>query len=232
MKTKSLLFLLLTLFVGSSLQAQECKGFFPFEPDTKMEMTFYHKKGKVTSSSNMEILDITEMDGTIEAEINASIKDKKGEEVHTADYRIACKENGYEVDVFNMVNPALMKSSYGMELDMSGDALFFPSDLSVGKELKDASTVIEVRSNDIKVMTMKLDITNRKVEAKESVTTSAGTFDCYKLSYDFNTKFAFVKKKYRIVQWIADGVGVVKEETYNKKGKLESSSALTKLEKP
>jgi len=232
MKAKSLLFLLLMLFVGSSLKAQECKGFFPFEPDTKLEMTYYDKKGKVTSISNMDIVDITETDEIIEAEITASIKDKKGEEVHTADYRITCKDDGYEIDVFNMVNPALMKSSFGMDLDVSGDALIFPSDLSVGKELEDASTVIEVRSSDIKIMTMKLDITNRKVEAKESITTAAGTFDCYKLSYDFNTKFAFVKKKYRIVQWIADGVGVVKEETYGKRGKLESSSALTKFEKP
>jgi hypothetical protein len=231
MKVNTVLLLLASVFVGKSLFAQECKGFFPFEPDTKLEMTYYDKKGKVSSISEITITDITETDGIIEAEIASVVKDKKGEEVTTGEYRIRCTEDGYEMDISNMLSPELLKSSNGMELDISGDALVFPNDLSVGKTLKDAATVIEVRSNEMKIMTMTFEISNRKVEAKESVTTTAGTFDCYKISYDMFSKVAFLKKNYHIVQWISDGVGVVKDETYGKKDKLVSSSELTKLEK-
>jgi hypothetical protein len=33
------------------------------------------------------------------------------------------------------------------------------------------------------------------------------------------------------VEWIAEGVGIVKTESYNKKGKIESYQVLTKLER-
>lgn len=232
MKNTPLFIVLLCSIFVSSIHAQECHGYFPFEPDTKFEMTYYDKKRRVNTVTTTTIMDITETDGLIEAEVSSTVSDKKGEEVHTADYRIACKDDGYEIDITNMVNPILMKASYGMEIQVSGDALIFPKELSVGKDLNDASAKIEAYSGDIRLMNMTFDITNRKVEGKESVTTPAGTFDCYKLSYDFNTKVAFVKKKYHVVQWIAEGVGPVKEESYNKKGKLESSSELTKLEQP
>ncbi len=230
--SNKVLILLSFFFLSQSISAQDCKGFFPFEPDTKIEMTQYDKKGKTTSVTQTTIVDITETDGQVEAEISATVLDKKGEELHTGDYNIACKENGYEIDVTNMMNPAVMKSTYGMEVEVSGDALVFPNDLNVGKELEDASAEIIVSSSGIKIMTMTFDLTNRKVILQESVTTAAGTFDCYKLEYDLNMKLGFVKKKYKVIQWIAEGVGVVKDETYNKKGKLDSSSELTKFEKP
>jgi len=231
MNSKSILVFLSLCFLSLSISAQDCSGFFPFEPDTKIEMTQYDKKGRTTSITQTTINDITETDGEVEAEVTAKVLDKKGEEIHEAEYNIACNENGYEIDVTNMLNPALLKSTYGMEVEMSGDALIFPNDLNVGKELEDGSAEIIVSSSGMKIMTMTFNLTNRKVILEESVTTAAGTFDCYKLEYDFNMKMGFVKKKYKVVQWIAEGIGVVKDETYNKKGKLESKSELTKLEK-
>ena len=214
------------------MSAQDCNGYFPFEPGTKIEMTQYDKKGRTTSLTQTTIEDITEAEGQVEAEITATVLDKKGEVVNTGSYNITCKENGYEIDVANMLNPAMLKATYGMEVEVTGDALIFPSDLNVGKELEDGSAEIVVSSSGMKMMTMSFTLTNRKVILKESLTTTAGSFDCYKLEYDFNMKLGFIKKNYKVVQWIAEGVGVVKDETYDKKGKLESSSELTKFEKP
>ncbi len=232
MKTKQFIFSILMLLAGQAIKAQECIGFLPYEPDTEFEMTYYDKKGKVTSKNYTKVNDITEMDGIVQAELSSSVSDKNEEELNTVDFEVICKENGYEIDILNMLNPALVKSTYGMELEIEGDALVFPKELSVGKTLEDASTEIKVSSNDIKLMTIRFDISNRNIEAKETISTSAGTYDCYKLSYEFNSKVAFVKKKYKIIQWIADGVGVVREEMYNKKGKLESYSELTVFKKP
>ena len=232
MKSKSIIILFSFFLLTQSISAQNCKGYFPFETGTKVEMTQYDKKGKTTSVTQTSIEDITETDGQIEAKMTSRVLDKKGEELHTGAYNVACKENGFEIGIENMLNPAVLKSTYGMEVEITGDALVFPNDLSVGKELKDGSTEIVVRSSGMKIMTMTCQLTNRKVVLQESVTTAAGTFDCYKLEYDFNMELGFVKKKYKVSQWIAEGVGVVKDETYDKKGKLESSSELTKFEKP
>jgi hypothetical protein len=75
-------------------------------------------------------------------------------------------------------------------------------------------------------------ITNRKVEAKESVTVPAGTFDCFKISYNSEIKIGFVKKNYRYITWYAPEVGAVKSEFYSAKGKLEGYSEMTLLKNP
>lgn len=232
MKFNSIIIILTFFFLSQSISAQDCKGFFPFVPDTKIEMTQYDRKGKKSSTTQTTIVGITETNGQAEAKMTSIVSDKKGKELHAGAYNITCIENGYEIDVTHMLNPAMMKSTYGMDVEVTGDALVFPNDLSVGKELEDGSAEIAVSSSGMKIMTMNFSLTNRKVVLEESVTTAAGTFDCYKLEYDFNMDMGFVKKSYKVVQWIADGVGVVKDETYDKRGQLESSSELTKFEKP
>lgn len=231
MKMKSLLLFCTIFFCSHFLKAQTCEGFFPFEQDTEMEMTYYDKKGKVSTINQIVVEDIFEEEEGTEVQVATTVKDKKGEEVFSGKYTIKCVEDGYEVDVSNIINPALLKSAYGMELEVDGDAMVFPENLKIGQTLPDASATIDAMSNDIKIMSFKFDITDRKVESKEEVTTPAGTFECYKISYNFNSKILIAKKKYRIVQWVSKDVGLVKEETYNKKGKLDSSAELTKFKK-
>jgi hypothetical protein len=74
-------------------------------------------------------------------------------------------------------------------------------------------------------------IFNRKVEAKEDITTPAGNFTCYKISYDMesSTKVMGMNNKVNLkgVDYVSEGTGVVKTESYNKKGSLSSYSLLT-----
>jgi len=79
-------------------------------------------------------------------------------------------------------------------------------------------------------MTMTINISNRKVEAVESLTTPAGTFECYKISYDVATKM-MVNVKSKGVEWYTAGIGMIKSETYSSDGKLLGSNILTSLKK-
>jgi len=108
--------------------------------------------------------------------------------------------------------------------------MIFPSDLSVGDELPDASITVSIKSSGVNMFTMTVWITNRKVEAREEMTTPAGTFDCFKMSYDIETKM-MVKVQSKAVQWFTEDVGMVKSESYNKNGKLVGYSLLTDLQK-
>ena len=99
----------------------------------------------------------------------------------------------------------------------------------MGQTLKDANLKITLNMSGIK-MNMTLDMLNRTVDAKESVTTASGTFDCFQLSYNTEMKMG-MKMKFKIKEWIAEGVGVVKSETYNKKGKSMGYSELTSITK-
>ena len=116
-----------------------------------------------------------------------------------------------------------------MEVDISGTNLILPNNLSAGQSLPDANMLMNIKVPPMN-MKMTVDIRDRKVEGKETVTTSAGTFDCFVISYIHESKMG-MKITGNAKEWIAEGVGMVKSESYNKKGKRISRSELTAFDK-
>ena len=225
MKTK-IITLISLLFIGfSSMGQSTCNTYYPFEEGAKFEITSFNKKGKKESVVNYEI---TNIDNDM-ATIKANISDAKGKEVTTTEYNITCDGNSVSIDFKSLMNPEMFKQYKDMDMEMSGTNIEFPNNLKVGQTLKDANLKMTMNMSGIK-MNMTVDMLNRKVEAKESVTTAAGTFDCFALSYNTEMKMG-MKMKFKIKEWIAKGVGVVKSETYNKKGKSMGYSELTSFSK-
>ena len=73
---------------------------------------------------------------------------------------------------------------------------------------------------------------DRTVVARENITTPAGTFDCYAITYTSELKMNMGMNQINNgKQWISEGVGMVKQEDYNAKGKLTGSSVLTEFNK-
>ena len=112
------------------------------------------------------------------------------------------------------------------EMEMSGDGFRLPNNLSVGDELPDSKNTISIDAG-VMNMNMTMELRDQKVEAKETVTTPAGTFECIRFSYTTYTKMAFVKNESRTVNWYAEGIGTVKSESYDKRDKLVSKMVLT-----
>lgn len=87
---------------------------------------------------------------------------------------------------------------------------------------------------NVGMSTMDFAIKNRTVAGQEEMTTPAGTFSCYKITYDMdmNVKVMGMGRTTNLTgtEWIAEGVGMVRNEQYDKNGKLNSYSVLTKLE--
>ncbi|MBE0641630.1 MAG: hypothetical protein IH599_06305 [Bacteroidales bacterium] len=125
----------------------------------------------------------------------------------------------------------MLGSLEGMEMEVSGDELEIPEKLSVGQTLDDGEIVIKVMNQGMAMMNMAVKVFNRKVEAKEKITTPAGSFDCYKLSYDVESK-VMLKISSKGEEWIAEGIGVVKTATYSKAGKLTGYSLITAITRP
>ncbi|MFT5891771.1 MAG: hypothetical protein ACI9Y7_001878 [Dokdonia sp.] len=79
-------------------------------------------------------------------------------------------------------------------------------------------------------MNISVMMIDRKVQNKESITTPAGTFECYVITYTSKMKMG-IGRTGSSKQWVAEGVGLVKQEDYNKKGKLTGSNMLTSFSK-
>lgn len=227
---KSQALLLLAFLLAVAVQAQDCSIFYPFKEGVTLEYTNYNKKGKVEGSTTSTVTTVEASGDAALAKINTVIRDEKGKEQFSGAYDVRCDNGTIIMDASNMVNPAMQQSLANMEVSIEGTELALPSTLTVGQELPDASTTIKAGSNGVTIINMTVNVTNRKVLSREELTTPAGTFNCYKITQDTDVKM-MIAKTMTSIDYYAEGVGMVRSETYDKKGNLEGYTELTKFEK-
>ncbi|MCC6723225.1 MAG: hypothetical protein IT258_01855 [Saprospiraceae bacterium] len=212
-------------------QNSNCEnGYLAFKSGMSMELTHYDKKGKTSGTSRHKVLDVGNIPDGFAATIEMENTDGKGKRSTASKFDIKCKGNSMFIDMRSLMNPEAMANTQDMEMEMTGDAMEFPNELTPGQTLPNGQMELKMMMNGMKFMTIKLNISNRKVEGTETVTTPAGSFECVKMTQDTEMQSIF-KMKTRTATWYAKGVGMVKTENYDKNGKVESSTVLTKLEK-
>lgn len=230
MKTRILLITTLLLCAVSTTAQTNCSRFYPMEEGTAFEYTMYNKKGKTDGVTSYKVTSVENNGDSTMATMDISFTDDKGKDVYNTDYSFTCTGNMVTID-YESLMPQQMLEQYGdMEMDITGTDLEIPNDLSVGQLLEDANVTLKISMGGIN-MTTTVDMTNRKVEKQESVTTPAGTFDCYVLYSDTESKMMMAKQSFPSRVWLAEGVGMVKQETYKKNGDLMNSMQLTKFGK-
>jgi hypothetical protein len=160
--------------------------------------------------------------------MNMTMLDEKGKEVITSDYKLSCSENAVHIDYQSLMSNDMLKQFGDMDMDITGTDIELPNDLAVGQNLADANINMKLNMGGVN-MNMNIETVNRKVEARESITTPAGTFDCFVISSETKSKMMMANNTFPSRMWLAEGVGMVKQETYNKNGKLMGSMLLTQF---
>ena len=216
-----------------SAQAQEvCDTFSQLKEGTFLEYTNYDKKDKATSKVSHTTSNITQEGGVYTAEVKMKSQDlKNANNTFSSDYTISCQDGVIAIDMMRFFDSQSM-ASFGdnMDAEVDGNALTFPANANVGDQLDDGYITVSLKSGGVAIMTMTMDITNRRIETEEPVTTPAGTFDCKKIVYDFESKTGFVKVKGTVEQWYTKDQIMVLSRTKNKKGKDLGDTKLTKLD--
>lgn len=217
------------LLLASHWLTAQCEGYFPSGEGTQFELTHFNKKGKRVSSTINEIDYAGPGEGDdYEIQVKTTVMDDKNEEAAKNQTLVKCVNGVIYLDMNSMLSPSLTNISADMEVKISGIGVSLPFEIKVGDLLDDAETTIEVGTEDFKIMTLRIYQTNRKVEKIETITTTAGTFDCILMKSDMEMNALF-SKKMTVKEWFSKEVGLVKSETYNKKGELEGSTELTKF---
>lgn len=209
-----------------------CSTYYPLEEGAAFQYTSYDKKGKADGLTDYKVTKVTNSNGQTTATMELRLADKKGKEIYNSNYNLTCTETGVKID-FKSLFPSQMMKQYkdmGVKMDITGTDIELPNNLSVGQELADAYVNISMDMGAMK-MNIKVDRVNRKVDKKESVTTPAGTFDCYLITETSKTKTMGAAMEMQSKLWLTEGIGMVKQELYKKNGGLMSKSVLTKLDK-
>lgn len=221
-----LMFLLIGLGGNTQIQAQNCRTYMPTETGTEVEMTTYNKKGKITGKTIYTIKEATELDDGIRFNMDMELQQPDGDVLTSSEVHAECRGETYFVDVQAMIDPTLYSRFQSMDISFSGTPLQFPKDLKTGQSLPDADLKLETQGTI--TLTADILVKNRKVIAEESITTPAGTFYCYVISYDSEFQAGLTVSS-SAKQWISGEIGIVKQENYNKSGKLTGSMELTAL---
>lgn len=217
------------MFLFTSGIAQNCENFFPVEKGAFMEMKNYDAKGKLSGTVRQTVTDVNDTNEGLIVKVSSEQLDNKDKSLGTQNLEMRCKDGVFYMDMKNFFNQAAMGDMKDVEMSVDAKDLSFPSNLTVGETLPDASLNISMISGPIP-MNMSVNIYNRKVVAKENITTPAGTFECYKMTYDIDTK-TIMKMSNSAIQWYAKEAGAVRTETYSKNGKLMGYSELSAFTK-
>jgi hypothetical protein len=227
-----ILLLLLPFSIPLLLNAQEadtlCGGYFSFLEGSLYEYAYYDKNDNFQSRVRSEVMFVDPVEGeegTYVATMESRIFDEYDEQVMDGQYDVFCASGTYRTDFSNLINPAFKMSSLNASMEVTSTELVLPSDIEEGQELPEARTSVTVSSGGVDLLTTEIVVYNRKVDKRESVTTEAGTFDCFKITFDQDVK-TILKKTVSGAEWWAPGVGMVKSETYKKNGKLDGYAEL------
>ncbi len=226
---KKIILLIIGLLFITSITAQECNAALFLKKGNVLEYTSYDKKGKALSKASHETLSIKEEENKLSAIIKVMSEDIKGKNSFTSEYEASCQDGLFSLDMARFFDTSKLQQ-YDTEefsVEMEGDVLEFPVDMSEGSAMNDGSITVKVSKDNFTLVTMIFNVTNRKIAGKETITTKAGTFDCQKVTFDFDSKFGIIKVRGSGVEWYQGDKILVRSESYNKKGKLIGFTELT-----
>ena len=203
------------------------------KPGMGYEMLSYTAKDKPNGKMTYKITNVRREGGKTIVDIDFESLDEKEKSRQKSTIKYTCSGNELIADLSGMMQNGQTQAFKDGELRMKTNQLAYPS-LSAGQKLPDGKLEAEMYNGGSMMVEMNMDVTNRQVEGKESITTPAGTFDAFKVTADMAVKtrtmgigipVTLKTVSYRTNNLLFD----VRTETYNKNGKLFGYTVLSKV---
>jgi hypothetical protein len=234
---KSLFALCVLLFLSFAMSAQNCSGYY-YLSSSEVQMTTYDKKGNESGKITYTISGVAKTNNTTSANFVSQMVDEKGKKLSSSAGIYKCSGDNLYIDARVSMPQEQMAAYKDMEVKANEAFIEYPAGVQSGQSLKDANVKMEVHNKGSIFSVLTLDATNRKVAGKESITTPAGTWECWKITYDGRFRATIggpsgigVPFNFKAIEWFAPGFGIVKTETFNKNEKLLGSTLITSVKK-
>ena len=219
------IFALVCVLSVISMHAQDCKHYYYLQNNKTIEMSIYDKKGDVNGKLVYTIDGVANAGGLTTANVQSHVFDKKGRTIAKGTSVMKCNGGVLMINM-KMMMPTPQAEQFSQTNVKAQDFYIeYPTDMGKGDQLKDGTLSMDVDNNGIP-QSLTMTISDRKVEDKEKVTTSAGSWDCYKISYKSKMTIRMMGVGVPVnmdgTEWYAPGFGVVK--TQSKHGGTEITS--------
>ena len=229
-----LAFMISTAFTGSTV----CDGNDYFVTGVKSKVGYYSADGKLTATGTSEVTKVyTSGDSTI-AILNSVYESADKKEPHASEMRLACVNGALVMDM-NSGAMASQKQQTGRDIKTvcTGNKISYKQSYTVGEKLDSVNMMIESYVDGTLTATTTYVIKDRVVESYANLTVPAGTFKCYKISYNSSSTMKMksmsipVQKPHKSVMYYCPKTGMVRMEDYQD-DKLVSYNELLSLTKP
>jgi len=206
--------------------AQDCTSYYYLQNNKTIEMTIYNNKGKESGKMIYNISNSSKTGSSYSSTINSEFIDTKGKTISKAVNKVVCENGVMKMDMKMFIPAAQQEQMANGAATASNVYLEYPADMKAGDNLKDGQFNMDYEMAGGMKSSIEISITERKVDAKENITTAAGTWECFKITTKnkITTKIAGIgiPIKMDVTEWFAPGFGVVKTES--KGGKTEITS--------
>ena len=210
------LILAFSMFICGNLFAQDCNNYLFLQNNKTVEMTIYDKKAEPSGKQIYAVSNVATVGGITSATLNSEMFDKKGKSIAKSTTIVKC--NGGVMMMDMRMNLSSQQQQQIGSTTATADNVYieYPSNMNVGDQLKDGTFQMDITTNGMN-QSIGMSITERKVESKETVTTTAGTWECFKISYKSKTVIKTmgigIPMNMDGTEWYAPGVGVIKSES-------------------
>lgn len=225
---RQFLWTLTILICAGQAGAQDCGFIDEYDKGDSWTYTVYNKKGKEDGKMDYVVEDKRSSGDSTILEIRTEMQGDKKKEEFSATFDMACLDGNFYLSMKNLT-AAFAQQMEGMEMEIVTDNMVVPVNPAIGQSLPDAVTSISASMNGTKMMDMTITITGRKVIGKETITTDAGTFECFIIEQTTEVKSNLFSITTSSKEWYNASYGMVKSESYDKKGELESTTLLTSV---
>jgi hypothetical protein len=222
--------------------SQDCSSYLFLQNNKTIEMTIYNKKSEPVGRRVSTVSNVSTSGGVTTATVNTQMFDKKGNSTGTSTSTIKCTGGIFQLDMKLMLPEGPAEKMSSAQVTAGNGILEYPAGMKAGDTLRSASIVISNNGalpppgpgappppplSPFGGSNLTMVIWDRKVLAQESVTTPAGTWNCFKISFksrvNYRTGPIPVNHSADVTEWYAPGVGIIKTET------KDNSTAVTSI---
>ncbi|HEV2352891.1 MAG TPA: hypothetical protein VGR89_01500 [Puia sp.] len=239
---KKLALLPFLLFLATASWCQDCSHYLLLQNNKTVETTIYNKKNEPIGKRVSTVSNVTNNGGVTSATINTQMFDKKGNSTGTSTSTLKCTGGAFQLDMKMMLPEGQAEKMSSAKVTGGEGIVEYPAGMKAGDTLKSANLVLS-NSNlppppaggapgpppppIFGGSNLSMVIWDRKVEGQESVTTPAGTWNCFKISFKSRVSYRSgplpVNHTADLTEWYAPGVGVIKTES------KDGSTAVTSI---
>jgi len=201
--------------------------FFPSKEGLVLLYSNLDAKGRVESYTRQTIRNVEGSGNNLSVTYVGQSLDKNRNPLSELEIPFTVTINNGVVE-WDMKNFVAITPETANFIEIEGDKLRIPSTLSPGDKLNDVKYTMTLNMG-LRIRT-EISLTEQQCLDIEDITVPAGTFKCYKVT---QTSAATVMRRTtttKTTSWYAPNIGTVKSETYDDRGRLQSSIVLHAVE--